>query len=100
MNIETVYLKIPGIRKNYTFFQISDIHAAVSFPGDSEEERQFAEKETKQWTVADIAPIDAFDQALKTAEKFASENKDTVTALMIAGDGMDYYSESNVRFMK
>jgi len=100
MNIQTEYLKIPGLKKTYNFFHISDVHAAVSFPGDSEEEAALAEKQTKQWTTDGIAPPDAFDRALKTVGEFAAENKDTVTALMIAGDGVDYHSGSNVRFLK
>ena len=93
-NIENDVLIIPGIKRNLTFLHISDAHIVYAYPEDSEEDKLLAQKHTQKWNYANIAPVDAFAQAIQ----YANESK--VDALFITGDCVDYISDSNVKYLK
>ena len=91
---ETVTITIPGLRTPRTFLHISDAHITHAYPGDSAEETDFAVRHAEKWNEAGIPPVDAFRNFLE----FAAERKPD--AVLFAGDMIDYYTKSNVRFLK
>lgn len=91
---ETAVIKIKGLKRKYTFLHMSDSHIAYSYPSDTEEEKIIAEKQSIRWNESSIPPVDAFQSALILTEE---EKPD---ALIIAGDCVDYFSESNLKFIK
>ena len=92
--IEKTEIRIPGLKKEYTFLQISDAHICHARRGDSIAAKEKAEKHTAAWTQKEIEPRDAFCDALSYADQIGAD------ALFMTGDCMDYYSESNIACMQ
>lgn len=90
---ESVTIKIPELKIPRVFLQISDAHIAYAYEDDTNKEKDLAAYRSKEWNQADIAPIDAFDSFIRLA------NEKKPDAVLFAGDMIDYYSESNVRFL-
>lgn len=90
---EHVTVKIPGLQRPYTFLHISDTHITHAYPADSDAEKEAAEKQANVWNQADIFPVDAFANILE----YADETKPD--AILMAGDIVDYYTESNVKYL-
>ena len=90
---EKVTVVIPGLTRSYTFLHISDAHITHAYDTDSDAEKAMAEKQAKVWNQADIFPVDAFANVLE----YADETKPD--AILMAGDIVDYYTESNVRYL-
>ncbi len=91
---ETVSVKIPNLTKSYTFLHISDAHVAYAAPDDPEDVRAHAAHQTKAWMHGDIPPVTVFENVL------AGAKEEAVDALLMAGDCIDYISESNARYMR
>jgi len=91
---EIVTVRIPKLRKPRTFLHISDAHITHAYPGDSAEEKEYAIRFADRWNEAGILPVDAFKNFLE----FAKERKPD--AVLFAGDMIDYYTKSNVRYLK
>ena len=92
--IEKVTVRIPGLKKNYRFLQISDAHICHADPCEGTEAMEKAEKHTAAWTQKEIAPRDAFEAALAYAESIKADG------LFMTGDCMDYYSLGTVKCME
>lgn len=92
--IEKIEIQIPGLKQEYTFLQISDAHICHARRGDSMAAKEKAEKHTLAWTQKEIAPRDAFADALSYAAEIKADG------LFMTGDCMDYYSESNIACMQ
>ncbi len=90
---ERVTVVIPGLERPYTFLHISDTHITHAYPADSDAEKETAEKQANVWNQADIFPVDAFENVLA----YADETKPD--AILMAGDIVDYYTESNVKYL-
>ena len=90
---ERVTVKIPGLERPYTFLHISDTHITHAYEHDSDAEKEAAEKQANVWNQADIFPVDAFSNVLE----YADETKPD--AILMAGDIVDYYTESNVKYL-
>lgn len=94
MITETVFIPIPGLKTPRTFLHISDAHITHAYPGDTEEEAASAVRQADRWNLAGILPVDAFRNFLDFAAKFKPD------AVLFAGDMIDYYTKSNVRYLK
>lgn len=90
---ERVTVKLPGLSRPYTFLHISDTHITHACETDRDDEKAMAEKQAKVWNQADIFPVDAFANVLE----YADETKPD--AILMAGDIVDYYTESNVKYL-
>ena len=90
---ERVSVMIPGLERPYTFLHISDTHITHAYENDSDAGKALAEKQAHAWNQAGIFPVDAFANVLE----YADETKPD--AILMAGDVVDYYTESNVRYL-
>ena len=90
---ERVTVVIPGVERPYTFLHISDAHVAYAYETDSEGGKALAEKQAHAWNQAGIFPIDALANVLE----YADETKPD--AILMAGDVVDYFTESNVKYL-
>lgn len=90
---ERVTVVIPGVERQYTFLHISDAHVAYAYENDSEGGKALAEKQAHAWNQAGIFPIDALANVLE----YADETKPD--AILMAGDVVDYFTESNVKYL-
>lgn len=90
---ERVTVTIPGLSRPHTFLHISDTHVAYAYDYDSENAKAMAEKQSNAWNQCGIFPIDAFANVLA----YADETKPD--AILMAGDIVDYYTESNVKYL-
>lgn len=90
---ERITVAIHGLERPYTFLHISDTHITHAYDNDSDAEKAMAEKQANVWNQCDIFPVDAFANMLA----YADETKPD--AILMAGDIVDYYTESNVRYL-
>ena len=88
---ESVIIKIPGIRQTRRFLQISDAHIAKACPGDGEAEQEEVLESEKRWNDNGISALETFHKFIRLVKK---EDPDGV---LMAGDMIDYYTESNVK---
>ena len=91
---EKVTVKIPGLSKERRFLHISDAHITKVYAGDSIEEQNEQINSVKRWNDNGIPAHETFCEFLKFAEV---NNPDLV---LMAGDMIDYYTESNVKYLK
>lgn len=91
---ESITIRLPGIKTPRKFLHISDAHITHAYPGDSAEETEFALRHAERWNEAGILPVDAFRSFLSFAEKKKPD------AVLMAGDMIDYYTKSNVQYLK
>lgn len=94
MKVETVSLKIPGIKRSYTFYHISDGHVMLLNPDESESERQWAENHLANWYGGNGHPAEAMAEVVDYIKEAGGDG------LMIAGDCVDYISDLNVAAVK
>ena len=90
MNIETITLKIPGLKRKYVFYHTSDCHLAWAGTDENAEAHAKAEEMTRFWSYAGLAPADALQQALRLAEA------DDADGLFLCGDAVDYLSTGSL----
>lgn len=96
MNIENTLIKIPGVQKEYHFLMVSDVHISYAKEDDSAEDKSVAQRETKGWSPMGITPRESW----KIMEEHVKREADNIDALLIAGDCLNYYSTSNVEYLK
>lgn len=96
MNIENTVIKLPGIKREYHFLHIADVHIAYAGADESEADKLLAERETKNWSPAGVTPL----QAWELMEEYVKTQADRIDGLLIAGDCMNYYSAGNVTCLK
>lgn len=92
--IENETIIIPGLKREYNFLHISDVHIAYATRDDNEADRKMAQEHVKKWSPIGVAPIDAFAEALKYTDEVCPD------ALFITGDAVDYIHDSNVKLLK
>jgi len=83
LTVENTKIKVPGLKRNYIFFQISDSHIAYASPDASQEDKDRAVYFTEMWTNRSkyhYTPIQAFDEII------AYVNNEVGDALLITGD--------------
>ena len=90
---ERVSVAIPGLSRPYTFLHISDTHITHAYDYDTENAKAMAEKQAHAWNQRDIFPVDAFANVLEYADEVKPD------AILMAGDIVDYYTESNVKYL-
>ena len=91
---ESVIIKIPGIRQAKRFLQISDAHIAKTYPDDSEAEQTEVTESEKRWNDDGVSALETFHKLIRLVRKEAPD------AVLMAGDMIDYYTESNVKCLK
>lgn len=96
LNIENTFIKIPGVKREYHFLQIADVHIAYAKEDESEEDKAVAQKETKAWSSEGVTPLETW----KLMEDYVQEEEKNIDALLIAGDCLDYFSVSNFELLK
>lgn len=90
MNVETVTLKIPGLKRTYIFYHTSDCHLAWAGMDEGPQAHAKAEEMTRFWSYAGLRPSDALEQALLLAEK------DHADGLFLCGDAVDYLTTGSL----
>ena len=91
---ERVTVVIPGLKQPRTFLHISDCHVTHAYPTDSDETAALAEKQANVWNQSGILPVDALHGVLAYAEQTKPD------AILMAGDIIDYYSDSNAAYIR
>ena len=94
MNVEYTKLTVPGIKRKYVFYHISDCHVVYAAEEDSQADKTLAEKHTEKWSIDGVKPIDAFNEALELV------NGNECDGLFITGDCADYYRPSVADYIK
>ncbi len=94
MKLDTVVIKIPGLKRHYTFYHTSDCHIAHAEPWEGEEAAQRAQAMVEAWSYTGTLPKDAFDQVLRMADE------DHADGLFLCGDVADYLSEGTLGAVK
>lgn len=101
-------ITVPGLRREYTFVQITDLHIACHEPGDSAEAVDFADVRNEFWGIqagffaydeagneSRIMPIDACELLAEHIRKM-----DNVDGVFFTGDTVDYPTAANFRRAK
>jgi len=93
MEIKESNIYLNNISREYEFIHISDAHAAVLSPFDSQIEKKDYERSTKQWGVTGRTPA----EELLDIAKYADSHK--VDGLLVAGDIIDYVNDTNIKWL-
>lgn len=93
MYIEETKIVLPGLKKTYVFFQISDAHIAYAAPNDSEQDRAMACRQSDACSYAGKTPIQALSEIIDYVNQAEGD------ALLVAGDFADYYSVRNIEYL-
>ena len=91
---QRVEIRAKGVKGSYRFLHISDAHAAVAFENASADDKDFAENQSKRWSLGELSSTEAFEEMLKYVRHIHPD------ALLIAGDAVDYFGEANACFMR
>ena len=92
LKINNIDLRIPGLRRSYTFLHISDTHIAAASPDCTPEEAAMAQQRTHFWTPASgILPETSMQALLDYAEQIAADS------VFLTGDALDYASDCNIK---
>lgn len=94
LQIQKATVTIPSLKDEYHFWHFSDAHIAHAYPEDSDEDKALAKKQAECWATAGKPSSEVFLDVL--AEAKARE----ASLLLMAGDCADYYSDSNLRYLK
>lgn len=94
MKIETITLKIPGLKRKHIFYHTSDCHLAWAGPNEGVEAHEKAEKMTAFWSYAGLGPADALAEALQIAES------DDADGLFLCGDAVDSLTDGTLTALK
>lgn len=96
MKIENTVIRLPGIKKEYRFLHIADVHVAYAGENESESDKLLAENETKYWSRAGVTPLEAWEMM----EEYVKAQSGGIDGLLIAGDCLNYYSAGNLEWLK
>jgi 3',5'-cyclic AMP phosphodiesterase CpdA len=102
---------IPGLKKEYKFLQITDIHVAHSDEGSDEFDLHMVEKSHKKWfdlkkematKAGEVSPAWCDEKSAEEMMELLGEHAETIgaDALLISGDAVDFDSAANIRFMQ
>lgn len=88
-------ITIKGLDRVYRFWQLSDMHVSFAFPNDSAQEIERAIERNKFWArVGGQNGLYMLDKLIEEA------NTQTLDGIMTCGDLIDYYSESNMCYLR
>jgi len=93
VNIEYVEIKIPGIKRNYTFYHISDLHVCYAKPTDDDIFKEFVEEHLRVNSVNGITANEALENAIEYINTAEGDG------VFITGDCVDYYTDSNADYV-
>ncbi|MBQ7828053.1 MAG: metallophosphoesterase [Clostridia bacterium] len=101
-------ITIPGLEREYTFVQVTDLHIACHEPGDSAEAVELAEARNKFWAFQAGLFADGIDSEetriypIEACELLAEHVRgmDSVDGVFFTGDTVDYPSAANFRRAK
>lgn len=91
---EKIEITARGVKKGYRFLHISDAHVAVACENDSDADKAMAERQSKCWSLGELTSTESFEEMLKYVRYIRPD------ALLIAGDGVDYFGDANAEYMK
>ncbi|MBE6570591.1 MAG: hypothetical protein E7658_10335 [Ruminococcaceae bacterium] len=93
LTIKKATVIIPSLKNEYHFWHFSDAHIAHAYPEDTDEAHALAQKQAARWAMDGKPSSDVFLEVLAEAKK------NHASLLLMAGDCVDYYSDSNIRFL-
>ena len=94
MTFHEITLRVPGLDRAYTFMHLSDLHISHAYPEDDEETKAQADRQLVRWRSSKgVLPDASLEEALAECRRLHPD------ALLIAGDGVDYFSPSGVRYL-
>ena len=93
LQIEKAIVTIPSLQGEYHFWHFSDAHNAYAYPEDSNAEKAMAKKQSECWATNGKPSTEVYCEVLDEAKKH------NASLLLMAGDCLDYYTESNLRFL-
>ena len=91
---EKIEITARGAKKSYRFLHISDAHVAVAYENASDADKAMAEEQSKRWSLGELTSTESFEEILKYVRRIRPD------ALLIAGDGVDYFGDANAEYMK
>ncbi len=91
---ECVTIRIPGLKRSYTFLHTSDCHLAYARPDEGEEAAKKAAELTAFWSYAGRKPAEAMEEVLRMAD---GEKAD---GLFLCGDVADYLSDGTMEAVR
>lgn len=91
---ERVEIVAKGVKRSYRFLHISDVHIATAHADATAEDKQFAEKQSKNWSLGEFTSNESFEEMLKYVRHARPD------ALLIAGDAVDYFGDANAALIK
>lgn len=95
MMIETVKLSIPGVKRKYAFYHISDSHIVCASENDTQSDKELALKHTEKWRLtSDMSPKEAFENAMDVVDA------SNCNGIFITGDCVDYYRPSIAAYVR
>jgi len=93
MNIETINIKIRGIKNKYEYLHISDAHLCLVGEDSPEVTLAYAAERNKLWTHEGVTPLEAFEDAFDTICRTPADG------LFITGDLLEFISAANLRYI-
>jgi len=93
LQIEQAVVTLPSLRGEYHFWHFSDAHTAYAYPEDSDEDKALAKKQAECWSTGGKLSTEVYEELLAEAKERRAE------LLLMAGDCVDYYSDSNLRYL-
>lgn len=91
---ETVTIRIPGLKRTYTFLHTSDCHIAHARPDEGAEAMERAAKLTDFWSYTGRRPVEAFEEVLHMADVEGADG------LFLCGDVADYVSDGTLEAVR
>lgn len=93
MTVNKAVITISGVKREYRFWHISDVHIAYASPDDSDETQAIIKKRANKWKIDGRLSSEVFSDILDEAKKSNTDQ------LIITGDCLDYCSESNLKYI-
>lgn len=96
LNIENTIIKLPGLKKDYHFYHVSDAHITYATINDSEEERTIMERDNLAYSTTEgqIPPLEAWN----LLRDYIVEANDA-DALLITGDIFNFFNLSTYQLI-
>lgn len=91
MTVENTVIKLKGLTKKYVFLQVSDIHVSYGLSDEPKDHLEMIRSQNDQWSPAGYSPEVTIDML----KDYIIDSEFDVDAVLIAGDGMNFYSPSN-----
>ncbi|MBQ7921726.1 MAG: metallophosphoesterase [Clostridia bacterium] len=97
LNIENTTIKLPGLKREYHFYHITDAHITHAGAQDSEAERILMEKDIEKYTTTPglTLPGEAWDMLMEQIK-----DDPATDALLITGDMFNFFNLSTHRMIR